>query len=184
MAWYNKIILLLSSLASILFAGLVIAGSLTGELPGNVMFGLIVLACFADLIVPISYFSDGKLPAIVAGSWVALSMVVVALGFLLVSPAPDPRAIGELGMIIGYPMAILSIPSGPVFSALVDNSFPDLRPNGFYQGNIYDWFLFFLAGYLQWFIVFPAAIRVLARCWRKRVLRPTRPEDPGRTDRP
>ena len=161
--WHKKAILLLSCLGLMVFAGLALGGLVGGELSGNIVFGLIVLACFADLIVPISYFARGSVPAIVQGAWILLSIVVMAVGFLFVRQAADPRAVGELGLIIGYPMAILSVPSGPIFSALMEDGFPHLRPTGFYSGTVYDWCLLFISGYVQWFIVFPAVLRVLAR---------------------
>jgi hypothetical protein len=137
-------------------ATLSVIGYANGELLGNFMFGIIIGSALINIAVAISYFSTRRAFSTIKCLWIVFCLTIPSIGFLIVHPNATPHAEREIGLAIGYPTAVLSIPAGPLVSATISYALPNLRPNNFYLGNMYDWLTLALGGYIQWFVLLPA----------------------------
>lgn len=143
-------------LIALTLVGALFLGFYNKEIMGYFFVGILIASMLSDLLVLISIFCSKKEFYVSRCVWVLLSFMILILSFSLVSPF-DVKASSEIGMIIGYPMSVLAMPLG-IIASVISGSF-DIRPESFYWGNFYDWFLFFIFGYIQWFVILPFIVR-------------------------
>jgi hypothetical protein len=142
-----------------------ILGYFQGELLGNIAFSFLPAGILINISIILACKVKNGSQKIAKAGWVSLSVAIVVFALLLVNPKL-PTAGEEIGMIIAYPMAILSFPSCFVvayfyygISYLLDNLWPSGLINlgiiNFYFSGFILWLGFFIAGYLQWFKLLP-----------------------------
>ena len=154
----NKLIFKLCLIAIFFFFLVSICiGFYKSELSGYLFWAIISLSVFTDILIIISFFCTKKEFSISRNMWILLSVLTLALSFIFISSS-DHNANSEIGVLIDYPMSILSMPFGIAANLILSGMF-EMRPDGFYFGNIYDWTLFFVFGYLQWFLIFPRVFK-------------------------
>jgi hypothetical protein len=124
------------------------------ELAGFSLWGLLVAAVFVDIAVAISACAEKRIASTARLLWISVCVGVLCIGLILVDPTSNPKAASEIGQIIGFPMSVLTMPLGVIGSVLA-SKLPLIRPQDFYLGNIFDWMIFFIWGYLQWFFLLP-----------------------------
>jgi hypothetical protein len=100
----------------------------------------------------------GKMPA---WRWLAILWTVVSVSLLihtLLHRFASPHAFGDAEEVEELLMMILSFPGGLVaflpFSGIALN-YPENDPRSIVLG----WFVFFIIGYVQWFVLTPALVR-------------------------
>lgn len=145
-----------------------ILGYFQGELLGNIAFSFLPAGILINISIILAYKIKNSSQKIVKAGWITLSVIIIVFALSLVNPKL-PRASEEIGMVIAYPMAILSFPSCFVItylyygiSYLLNNLWPSGSINlgiinSYFSGFIL-WLGFFIAGYLQWFKLLPFII--------------------------
>ena len=136
----------------------VIMGWYTDEIVGYLFFGFMISAVFINISVILSEFYTQREIRIARIIWVCYGFVILFSSLLLVTPASNPEANREIGQLIGFPMAFLSMPTG-ILGTLFTSKLLHIRPLGFYAANIFDWFIFISFGYAQWFLLYPRLIK-------------------------
>jgi hypothetical protein len=139
----------------ILIASSLAYGIYTKEVRGYFIFSLFISGIFCNVVIIFSYFINRRVLQLLKFSWLGIAFCVLFSAIAFVNPNHND-ANRDIGLIIGYPMAFLSFPSGPIAS--ISLSYTGSRPSSFYAGNIYDWGVFLIAGYLQWFVLLPFLI--------------------------
>lgn len=136
-------------------------GLYQNEVAGYFFTGMMAATILANVSVFLSYFAGAKEFKLARAIWISLAFLNLIIAFYAVSPS-SPKSNSEMGMLIGYPMSFLSMPSG-VFASVLFSDVLSTWPQGFYLSNTFDWLLFFASGYLQWFLIFPLIGRIFTK---------------------
>lgn len=153
----NKAFNLSLLLAAWFLIGCAVVGAFVGEFYGYLMYGLLLSSCVVNLAVVLSCFLEKVKIRMARIIWCCLNASVLLIAFSIVNPE-HRDALRDAGSIIGYPMLVSTFPAGMALSVSMSYLI-DLRPQSFYLGNAYDWAVFFVPGYIQWFILLPMLVR-------------------------
>ena len=138
-------------------AGSLCLGTYYKEVGGYLFFGALSAALFSDALAVVSLFCSKSEFFIARKIWIFLSLLVLIASFILVSPL-DVKAASEMGILIDYSMLALSVPFG-FFSSFLFPALSVIRPENFYLGAFCEWVVFFILGYIQWFVIAPLIVR-------------------------
>jgi len=89
--------------------------------------------------------------------WMILSVLVLLISLY----SYDGSQNSDIGIFYSWSMLILSFPAGLIVSALYVVMYDvfSIVIQTSYLSIIIDWSLFFILGYLQWFVLIPALIK-------------------------
>lgn len=133
------------------------AGIYYEEVGGYLFFGILVAAFFVDGVIITSLFCNKREFYVSRRIWFLLSFFVLILSLYFV-PSAGIGATSELGLIIDYPMLILSMPIGGIGSFIVSELLT-MNLQNFYLDGLFQWTVYFVLGYAQWFVVVPFLVR-------------------------
>lgn len=165
----GKILILIWIMILAILIGVPVISLFTGGLLENIIFSTLPVAILINIAIILSYNVKKGTQRITKISWLILSIAIVAYALILINPK-QPRAGEEIGMVIGYPMLILSFPSSFLIiylyygiARLFDNFGWSILPHSgaisFYLLYFIFWFGFFIGGYFQWFKLVPFLAR-------------------------
>lgn len=100
--------------------------------------------------------------------WVSTSFIILIISLYFY----DHTVNSDVEIFLSYSMFLLTFPSGFIVSggiagviyltvSMLDNNFSGFEINRFYL--IMEWFILFLIGYIQWFIVIPVFYRKIIK---------------------
>ncbi len=153
------------SIVVILF-GFAVAGLYHEEFAGYIAASIFPAATLLTISILISYNVKKENSLIISKvAWVILSIAVL-LFVLIAGDLHHPNATEEAGMVVGYSMGILSFPACFLAaylyagcSYLLDyfrlSDALHIGTTNLYINIFTFWLGFFVAGYLQWFSLFP-----------------------------
>ncbi len=156
----GKMLLLLWALTAIILAAMPVLGSLHAELAGNLAFGFLIGSALLDLSIVVGYKVGMESVQIAKVGWIGFGVVI--LGFALYRF--DGKSNSDIAVFLAWAMLVHSFPVGLLVSLLfagisyvLYNSFSvDLKVGYLYL--LVVWFIFFVAGYFQWFKLLPSLI--------------------------
>ena len=136
---------------------------------GYIITGFLLAAIFINIGVCLSYFSQGNVLKMAMWVWVGLSVVILifVISLLYVRYGVGLQGASEA---VGYPMLVLSFPSGLAFTYCYAGFSYLVGPMPIQVDLFFFWLGFFVVGYLQWFKLIPFVIRKTRknRIWGKR----------------
>jgi hypothetical protein len=143
-------------LGTILFFSLIL-GIYRKDPYGYFMSGFLPAAILINLSICLSYFSKGNVLRMAMWAWVGLSVVILIFVIALLYVRHGVTLQGA-DAAVGYPMLILSFPSGLIFSFCFAGFSYLMGPMPTQIDLIFFWFGFFVVGYFQWFKLIPFLI--------------------------
>lgn len=153
----GKALIVLWVLALLSLISLPILGIFQHELLGNLAFGFLMSSVLVNISIIVSYRVSRESIQFAKREWLLLGVII--LGFTLYNF--DGKENSDVSIFLFWAMLVLSFPVSIAINLLfagisyfVDNLFFGAIKVG-YTYLFIVWFMFFLAGYFQWFKLIP-----------------------------
>ena len=135
-----------------------------GDLQGGLLMSFLPVSLLTVIATLIALIAESAVSKFSRWVWVAVS-VAVLLAAMIFANRPMPDAIKGADTILAYVMLILSFPVALLVPLILTAIAPLWEEGtGGLVGLSGMWFAFFVAGYLQWFVLLPW----LSRKWKAR----------------